>query len=133
MRFFSETPRYDFSRGQVEEARRTLSSFYGIRQDHPLISNEIALVESKAEAESRGGPRHWSETFTGPSMAHRIILGATLQALQQLTGANYFLYYGNTVFQSTGLDNSYVTQLILGVVNFLHHVWALARQRRIKA
>jgi SP family sugar:H+ symporter-like MFS transporter len=38
-------------------------------------------------------------------------------ALQQLTGANYFFYYGITVFASVGTSNSYVTQIILGAVN----------------
>jgi len=42
----------------------------------------------------------------------------SLQCLQQLTGANYFFYYGATIFQSVGIDDSYVTQIILGSVNF---------------
>ena len=123
--FFPETPRYDFKQGEITRARRTLSLFYGVRPEHAVISNEIAQMESKALAESRAGPQHWTETFTGPSMAYRIILGATLQALQQLTGANYFFYYGNTVFKSTGLQNSYVTQIILGTVNFVSTVFGL--------
>lgn len=40
-----------------------------------------------------------------------------LQAGQQLTGANYFFYYGTTIFASVGLSNSYVTSIILGSVN----------------
>lgn len=43
---------------------------------------------------------------------------ATLQMFQQLTGANYFFYYGATVFKSVGISDSYVTQIILGAVNF---------------
>lgn len=42
----------------------------------------------------------------------------SLQCLQQLTGANYFFYYGATIFQSVGISDSYVTQIILGSVNF---------------
>ena len=41
----------------------------------------------------------------------------TLQSFQQLTGANYFFYYGASIFQSVGLSNSFVTQIILGGVN----------------
>ena len=33
-------------------------------------------------------------------------------------GANFFFYYGTTIFQSTGLNDSYVTSIILGAVNF---------------
>jgi SP family sugar:H+ symporter-like MFS transporter len=39
------------------------------------------------------------------------------QAGQQLTGANFFFYYGTTIFKATGLKDSYVTQIILGSVN----------------
>lgn len=41
-----------------------------------------------------------------------------LQSLQQLTGANYFFYYGATVFSTVGIVDPYVTQIILGAVNF---------------
>ena len=43
----------------------------------------------------------------------------TLQAIQQLTGANYFFYYGATIFQSVGIQDSFITQIILGAVNFI--------------
>jgi len=43
----------------------------------------------------------------------------SLQSLQQLTGANYFFYYGATVFTSVGISDSFVTQIILGSVNFV--------------
>lgn len=41
-----------------------------------------------------------------------------LQSFQQLTGANYFFYYGATIFTSVGLADSFLTQVILGAVNF---------------
>lgn len=43
----------------------------------------------------------------------------SLQSFQQLTGANYFFYYGATVFQGVGVADSFVSQIILGAVNFL--------------
>ena len=67
---------------------------------------------------------------------YRTILIMVLQMFQQLTGANYFFYvcysitlktgfqsliivqYGATIFQSVGIDDSFVTQIILGAVNF---------------
>ena len=50
-------------------------------------------------------------------MFYRTVLGIVLQAGQQLQGANFFFYYGTTIFQATGLSDSYVTQIILGSVN----------------
>ena len=35
-----------------------------------------------------------------------------------LIGANFFFYYGTSIFTATGLSNSYVTSIILGGVNF---------------
>ena len=76
--------------------------------------------------------------FQAPRMPYRIVLGVVLQAFQQLTGANYFFYYvrvflsscrtGLTVltpcnrapviFKGAGISNVFVTQMILGGVNF---------------
>ena len=41
-----------------------------------------------------------------------------LQSLQQLTGDNYFFYYSTTIFKSVGLNDSFETSIILGVINF---------------
>jgi MFS transporter, SP family, sugar:H+ symporter len=114
---FPETPKFDFLRGRKAAARETMSRFYGVAPDHPVITEQIDEMETKAAAESRAIKMPLSTIFTGPSMLYRTLLGAALQAFQQLTGANYFFFYGNTVFESTGLDNSYVTQVILGAVN----------------
>lgn len=37
--------------------------------------------------------------------------------LSQWTGVNYFFYYGATIFESAGIDDPIMTQLILGAVN----------------
>ena len=51
-------------------------------------------------------------------MMYRVLLGVSMQALQQLTGANFFFYYGTTIFTATGLDDSFQTSMILGGINF---------------
>ena len=60
----------------------------------------------------------WYNMFFAPRMAYRIALGMGLQILQQLTGANYFFYYGTVIFRATGINNSFVTQMILNGINF---------------
>ena len=57
----------------------------------------------------------------------------TLQSFQQLTGANYFFYYGATVFQSVGINDSFVTQIILGAVNFICTFGGLYVMERVRA
>ncbi|GAB1729434.1 hypothetical protein NU195Hw_g4384t1 [Hortaea werneckii] len=117
--FLSESPRWDYRHGRIERARETLSKSYGVSQNHWEVNREMAEIREKLEAEQAGGGQHkWYEIFTGPRMAYRTLLGITLQALQQLTGANFFFYYGTTIFASVGLNDSYITAMILGGVNF---------------
>jgi SP family sugar:H+ symporter-like MFS transporter len=118
--FFPESPRYDYRHGRIDQARSTMSKLYGVPQNHRVILEELSEIEDQLEAESasKGGWHGWVETFQGPRMPYRIFLGIVLQALQQLTGANYFFYYGTVVFNGAGIRNTYVTQMILGGVNF---------------
>ncbi|KUM58538.1 hypothetical protein ACN42_g8612 [Penicillium freii] len=118
--FFPESPRFDYRNGRMDRARRTMSKLYGVPENHRVIVHEIAEIQEQLDAEqgARGGIRGWLEMFKAPRMAYRIILGVVLQALQQLTGANYFFYYGTVIFNGAGIDNTYVTQMILGGVNF---------------
>ncbi|EAW19401.1 sugar porter family MFS transporter [Aspergillus fischeri NRRL 181] len=118
--FFPESPRYDYRRGRIDQAKSTMSKLYGVPQNHRVILEELSEIEDQLEAESasKGGWHGWVEMFQGPRMPYRIFLGIVLQALQQLTGANYFFYYGTVVFNGAGIRNTYVTQMILGGVNF---------------
>ncbi|KAI9053190.1 hypothetical protein LZ554_003456 [Drepanopeziza brunnea f. sp. 'monogermtubi'] len=112
-----ESPRFAYRAGRVDEARKTMGRLSGVGPYHPLIDQEIAEIEEKLAEERAGGDHALSEIFTGPRMLYRTLLGMTLQAGQQLTGANFFFYYGTTIFRSTGISNSYVTSIILGSVN----------------
>lgn len=112
-----ESPRYAYRMGRIEEARQNMARLEGVDPHSAFIDAEIAQIQEKIEAESAGGEHPWHEIFTGPRMLYRTLLGMVLQAGQQLTGANYFFYYGTTIFQATGLENSYVTSIILGTVN----------------
>jgi MFS transporter, SP family, sugar:H+ symporter len=112
-----ESPRYAYRRGRIDEARVNMARLNGVDPHSPLIDGEINEIQEKLEAESAGGKHPWYEIFTGPRMLYRTLLGMVLQAGQQLTGANYFFYYGTTIFSATGLSNSYVTSIILGTVN----------------
>ncbi|EAT89743.1 hypothetical protein HBH56_018970 [Parastagonospora nodorum] len=112
-----ESPRYAYRKGRIDEARTNMARLNGVDPHSAFIDAEIREIQEKLEAESAGGDHPWHEIFTGPRMLYRTLLAMVLQAGQQLTGANYFFYYGTTIFTATGLENSYVTSIILGTVN----------------
>ncbi|KAL2018052.1 hypothetical protein VTK56DRAFT_1318 [Thermocarpiscus australiensis] len=112
-----ESPRFAYRMGRVDEARHTIARLAGLDDHAASVNLEVEEIRTKLEEEQAGASTSWHEIFTGPRMAYRTVLGITLQAGQQLTGANFFFYYGTTIFRSTGLSDSYVTQIILGSVN----------------
>lgn len=119
--FFPETPRFDYRHGRGERARRTLARVYGAPANHWAIYRETQEIEAKLAGEDKikhGPVREFIGMFRAPRMAYRVALGMTLQMLQQLTGANYFFYYGTTIFRSVQID-SYITQIILNTINFV--------------
>ncbi|KAI1152881.1 general substrate transporter [Nemania diffusa] len=115
--FLPESPRYAYTKGRTDEARRTIARLAGVEENDPTVNVQINQIEDKLKEEEVQGKASWIEIFTGPRMLYRTTLGIVLQAGQQLTGANFFFYYGTTIFKATGLSNSYVTQIILGSVN----------------
>jgi len=87
-------------------------------EDHFIINRELEEMRDAVEYEKRekGG---WGDCFTWDNkQIYRTILISVLQSFQQLTGANYFFYYGATIFKSVGIQDSFITQIILGAVNF---------------
>ncbi|KIX94461.1 uncharacterized protein Z520_09847 [Fonsecaea multimorphosa CBS 102226] len=115
--FFPETPRHDYRNDRIDPATTSIAKFHGVSERHRVVKEQLVEMQEKLQMEIEGGDHPIWEIFTGPRMLYRVILGCIIQALQQLTGANYFFYYGTTVFASVGLSNSYVTQIILGAVN----------------
>lgn len=117
MLFLPESPRFAFRQGREEEARATIARLGGVDINHKSVNDQIAEIRFKLDEERAGVDTKWYEMFTAPTMLRRVMIGVVLQAGQQLTGANFFFYYGTTIFEGVGLKNPYVTQIILGSVN----------------
>lgn len=117
MAFFPESPRMDWRKGRVDDAKRTMMKFYGVPENHRQLHYEFLEIDRQIQEERSTENEPWYGMFVAPSMPYRLIIGMILQMLQQLTGANYYFYYGTTVFDGAGISNTFVTQMILGGVN----------------
>ncbi|KAI0820915.1 general substrate transporter [Trametes gibbosa] len=117
-----ESPRWLTAHGRYPEAKRAIAATRGIpdkeAENHFFVHREMEEMRSAIEFESKV-KAGWLDCFKPERMQlYRTCLGMTLQMFQQLTGANYFFYYGATIFTSVGISDSFVTQIILGAVNF---------------
>lgn len=98
--FFPETPRHEFRNGKVDSAAASIAKFYGVSTRHKIVKRQLDDMQEKMNIEAEAGKVSPLEVFTGPRMLYRILLGVAIQALQQMTGANFFFYYGTTLFDS---------------------------------
>ncbi|KAK7047610.1 hypothetical protein VNI00_006378 [Paramarasmius palmivorus] len=114
--FMPESPRWLAKNGEFDKAALAVARARGIDITHPLVVKEMEDMRSNIEWEKQfTGQSGWIDCFrTRNKTLYRTLLGMALQSIQQLTGANYFFYYGATIFSSVGLSDSFVTQIILG-------------------
>ncbi len=126
MAFMPESPRYLVSIGYPEHAKVSISKINGTPTRSDFTIKECRAIENSVQMEKEIGSASWKEMITGkPKIFYRLWIGIILQSLQQLTGCNYFFYYGTTIFKSVGLDDSFTTSIILGAINFASSFIAL--------
>ncbi|CCD25511.1 sugar porter family MFS transporter NDAI_0F01930 [Naumovozyma dairenensis CBS 421] len=114
-----ESPRYLVEKGLIEEAKRSVAKSNKVTVDDPATIQEVELVQIAVDAEREAGTASWAELFhTKTKVFQRTLMGVVVLALQQLTGCNYFFYYGTLVFSAVGLEDSFQTSIVFGIVNF---------------
>ncbi|KAG7722486.1 hypothetical protein KL949_000460 [Ogataea haglerorum] len=126
MTFMPESPRYLIEKDRLEDAKRSMAKVNKVDVDSEFVEHEAAIILNSIEIERQAGSASWGELVTGkPKIFYRLLVGVILQSLQQLSGDNYFFYYGTTVFKSVGLNDSFETSIVLGVVNFASTIGSL--------
>lgn len=123
MALLPESPRWLLGRGRREDTLKSLRFIAGkkhAKDGFKLIDTQYQEIAAMVEIDRNLPKTSWFSSFSSRGkIAYRTILGFALQMLAQLTGANYFFYYGASNFRSVGISNSFVTQIILGAVNFI--------------
>ncbi|KAL1974144.1 hypothetical protein VTN31DRAFT_5704 [Thermomyces dupontii] len=125
-----ESPRYFVKKGQLDKAAYVLSRVRGQPRDSELIQQELAEIVANHEYEMQVIPQggyfdSWLNCFRGSllkanSNVRRVILGTSLQMMQQWTGVNFVFYFGTTFFQQLGtIDDPFLISMITTIVNVL--------------
>ena len=126
--FLPDSPRYFVKRGNIEKARSALCRLRGQAPDSEYVEAELAEIIANEEYERQLIPStswfgSWANCFKGglghqKSNLRRVILGTSLQMMQQWTGVNFIFYYSTVFLQSTGaIGNPFLISLIFTLVN----------------
>ncbi|KAK3319337.1 putative transporter protein [Apodospora peruviana] len=123
-----ESPRYHVMKGHLTAAAKALAYVRGQPEESEYIKDELAEIVANNEYELQVVPQtsyigSWMACFHGSirkgnSNVRRIILGAGMQMMQQLTGINFIFYFGTTFFKQLGtISNPFFTSLVTTLVN----------------
>ncbi|KAH6874016.1 general substrate transporter [Thelonectria olida] len=111
-----ETPRYLIMRDKIEQAAQSLAKLRRLAPDHPAVLEELNEIRANHNYERSVSKSSYLDCFRGP-MAKRQWTGMALQALQQCTGVNFIFYYGTQYFKNSGMNDSFIIQVITSCVN----------------
>ncbi|KAK7955739.1 monosaccharide transporter [Apiospora aurea] len=116
-----ESPKYLFATGQREKATAVIAGLMGVNEDHPVLVRELGEMDASLQSERSptDSASSWRDILQNGQIRSRTLLATGILSFQQLTGVNFFFYYGTSIFAGTGLSNSYITQSILSLVNVL--------------
>lgn len=111
-----ETPRYMIKKDNPTAAARNLAKIRRLPADHEAVREEIAEIQANHDYEMRLGESSYLQCFQG-NLGKRLLTGCGLQALQQLAGINFIIYYGTQFFKNSGVKNEFIINLVINCVN----------------
>ncbi|KAF2266525.1 sugar transporter STL1 [Lojkania enalia] len=116
-----ESPRWLLSKGHREDAATVLAGLNGLTRDDPDVQLQLAVITDAIHASGGSqGSTPFSALLTSGKSQHfrRLILGASSQMMQQLSGCNAVIYYFPILFQNS-IGTGHNLALLLGGVNMV--------------
>jgi len=110
--FFPFSPRWLMTQDRDDEALEVLkyirsASTVDVLDEYNDIKNEIDFERQQAI-------KSYAQFFY-PPLRRRLILGISIQVLQQLTGINSIMYYAPEIFKQAGLNDQRASLLATGI------------------
>jgi len=118
--FIPESPRWLILKKKESIAQHILLRIYGNDND---VNFELNATRQAAQSETKS---EW-KFILKPGIFKAVLIGVAIAILGQFMGVNAVLYYGPTIFESSGLSNgdSLFYQVLVGLVNMLTTVLAM--------
>lgn len=118
--FIPESPRWLLLKNREKRAESVLKRIY-LSQE--TVRAEIFKIRSSLNGT---GKIDWT-SLKQPGVRKAVLIGAAIAILGQFMGVNAVLYYGPTIFESSGLSggDSLFYQVIVGLVNVLTTILAV--------
>ena len=114
--FFPFSPRWLMAQGRDNEALMVLKR---IRSASTIdVLDEYNDIKNEIEFERKQSIKSYSQFFY-PPLRRRLILGISIQVLQQLTGINSIMYYAPEIFKQAGLNDQRASLLATGINGFV--------------
>ncbi|KAK5203058.1 Plasma membrane low glucose sensor [Exophiala xenobiotica] len=118
MLFLPETSRYLIKVGKTGDALASLGFLHRLPIDHAIVNQEYREILDNLELERAKGSASYL-TCWRPPFLKRQITGCLLQALQQLSGINFIIYYGTRFFLTSGIKDPFLITMITNIVAFV--------------
>lgn len=112
-----ESPRWLVQKGRQEQAYKVLNKVRSPAEDVKL---EMAQICREHQKEKESGSASWGEFFSGDNLK-LLMIGFTLQMIQQMCGMNAYMYDGPVIFKKlyNSTNAGFIFTAVSGVVNIV--------------